>query len=68
MKVCVYGAGAIGGHLAGRLFKGGAEVSVVARGAHLAAMQRHGLVVHAPDGASEKTALGLGRRPTPQAR
>lgn len=50
MKVCVYGAGAIGGHLAGRLFKGGAEVSVVARGAHLAAMQRDGLVVHAPDG------------------
>ena len=50
MKVCVYGAGAIGGHLAGRLFKGGAEVSVVARGAHLAAMQRDGLVVHAADG------------------
>ena len=23
MKVCVFGAGAIGGHLAGRLFKGG---------------------------------------------
>jgi 2-dehydropantoate 2-reductase len=50
LKVCVYGAGAIGGHLAGRLFKGGAEVSVVARGAHLAAMQRDGLVVHAADG------------------
>ena len=50
MKVCIYGAGAIGGHLAGRLFKGGAEVSVVARGAHLAAMQRDGLHVHAPDG------------------
>ena len=50
MKVCVFGAGAIGGHLAGRLFKGGAEVSVVARGAHLAAMQRDGLRVHAADG------------------
>lgn len=50
MKVCVYGAGAIGGHLAGRLFKGGADVSAVARGAHLAAMQRDGLHVHAPDG------------------
>jgi 2-dehydropantoate 2-reductase len=50
VKVCVYGAGAIGGHLAGRLSKGGAEVSVVARGAHLAAMQRDGLVVHAQDG------------------
>ena len=50
MKICVYGAGAIGGHLAGRLFKGGADVSVVARGAHLAAIQRDGLTVQAPDG------------------
>lgn len=50
MKICVYGAGAIGGHLAGRLFQGGAEVSVVARGPHLAAVQRHGLVVQAVDG------------------
>ena len=50
MKICVFGAGAIGGHLAGRLFKGGADVSAVARGAHLAAMQRDGLRVHAPDG------------------
>lgn len=50
MKVCVFGAGAIGGHLAARLARGGAEVSVVARGAHLAAMQARGLTVHAHDG------------------
>ena len=50
MKVCIYGAGAIGGHLAGRLAKGGAEVSVVARGAHLAAIRENGLVVEAADG------------------
>lgn len=50
MKACVFGAGAIGGHLAARLAKGGADVSVVARGAHLAAMQQRGLTVHAPDG------------------
>ncbi len=49
MKVCVFGAGAIGGHLAGRLAAGGADVSVVARGAHLAAMQQDGLRVEAPD-------------------
>lgn len=49
MKVCVFGAGAIGGHLAGRLARGGAEVSVVARGAHLAAIQANGLRVIAPD-------------------
>ena len=49
MKICVFGAGAIGGHLAARLHKGGAEVSVVARGAHLAAIQERGLVVSTPD-------------------
>ncbi len=50
MKICVYGAGAIGGHLASRLHRGGADVSVVARGPHLAAIQTRGLTVHAVDG------------------
>jgi 2-dehydropantoate 2-reductase len=50
MRICVYGAGAIGGHLAGRLAKGGAELSVVARGAHLAAIRERGLTVRAADG------------------
>jgi 2-dehydropantoate 2-reductase len=50
VKLCVYGAGAIGGHVAARLAKGGAEVSVVARGPHLAAIQAEGLTVHAADG------------------
>lgn len=49
MRVCVYGAGAVGGHIAARLAEGGAEVSVVARGANLAAMRANGLVVHAAD-------------------
>src|SRR3984957_13057269 len=50
MRVCVYGAGAIGGHLAVRLAKGGADVSVIARGKHLAAIQANGMEVHAVDG------------------
>jgi 2-dehydropantoate 2-reductase len=50
MKICVYGAGAIGGHIAARLAKGGGGVSLVARGAHLAAIQANGLTVHAHDG------------------
>ena len=50
MRVCVYGAGAIGGHLAVRLAKGGAEVSLIARGPHLAAIQDKGLEVHTVDG------------------
>ena len=50
MKICVYGAGAIGGHLASRFHRGGAEVSIVARGPHLAAIRANGLTVHAVDG------------------
>jgi 2-dehydropantoate 2-reductase len=50
MRICVFGAGAIGGHVAARLARGGAEVSLVARGAHLAAIQANGLTVHAHDG------------------
>ncbi len=50
MRVAVYGAGAIGGHVAARLAKGGATVSLIGRGAHLAAIQRDGLTVHAFDG------------------
>ena len=43
MKICIYGAGAIGGYLAVELHRSGADVSVVARGAHLAAMRANGL-------------------------
>jgi 2-dehydropantoate 2-reductase len=49
MKICVFGAGAIGGHLAARLARGGADVSVVARGANLAAIKAGGLTIKAPD-------------------
>lgn len=50
MKVCVYGAGAVGGHIAARLAKGGADVSLVARGEHLAAIRANGLRVETKDG------------------
>jgi len=49
MRICVYGAGAIGGHVAARLARGGADVSVVARGLHLAAIRANGLTVGNPD-------------------
>jgi 2-dehydropantoate 2-reductase len=45
MKVCVIGAGAIGGLLGGRLAAAGNEVSLVARGAHLAAIRETGLAI-----------------------
>jgi 2-dehydropantoate 2-reductase len=50
MKICVIGPGAIGGHLAVRLAEGGAEVSVLARGAQRAAIAERGLRVQAADG------------------
>jgi len=43
MKICVFGAGAIGGYIGAKLAQAGAEVSLVARGPHLAAMQARGL-------------------------
>ncbi|MDB5743034.1 MAG: ketopantoate reductase [Polaromonas sp.] len=43
MKVCIYGAGAIGGWIGSGLAQAGCRVSVVARGATLEALQVHGL-------------------------
>ncbi len=42
-KVCIVGAGAIGGWIGARLAGAGCQVSAVARGATLDALQRHGL-------------------------
>jgi 2-dehydropantoate 2-reductase len=43
MRICIFGAGAIGGYLAGELALAGHEVCAIARGAHLAAIRNHGL-------------------------
>jgi 2-dehydropantoate 2-reductase len=43
MKICIYGAGAVGGLVAGRLAQAGHDVSVVARGAQLTAIRERGL-------------------------
>ncbi len=43
MKICVFGAGAIGGYLAVELALAGHEVCVVARGTHLEAIRKNGL-------------------------
>lgn len=45
MKICVFGAGAIGGYMGVKLAQAGADVSLVARGPHLAAMQEKGLTL-----------------------
>ena len=45
MKFCVFGAGAVGGFVGGMVARSGAEVSLVARGPHLAALRADGLEV-----------------------
>ncbi|WP_028228313.1 2-dehydropantoate 2-reductase [Paraburkholderia ferrariae] len=42
MKICIFGAGAIGGMMGVQLARAGADVSFVARGPHLAAMRERG--------------------------
>lgn len=49
VKVCIFGAGAIGGHVAGHLARAGAcELSLIARGDNLAAIRDKGLTVTTP--------------------
>ncbi len=45
MRICIFGAGAIGGYLGARLALAGAEVGLVARGPHLAAIRADGLTL-----------------------
>ena len=68
MKVCIFGAGAIGGFIGARLaLAGECQVSAVARGATLAALQQHGLrlvettgeTAHPVGASSDPAALGV---------
>jgi 2-dehydropantoate 2-reductase len=50
MRIAVLGAGAIGAYVGASLARGGADVHLIARGAHLEAMQRDGVKVRSPRG------------------
>lgn len=50
MKICIVGAGAIGGLMGAKLALAGEEVTLIARGAHLDAMQKNGLKLIEEDG------------------
>ncbi|TNF23105.1 MAG: 2-dehydropantoate 2-reductase [Rhodobacteraceae bacterium] len=50
MKIAVMGAGALGGYFGGRLAQAGHEVTLIARGAHLAALKANGLTIRSPKG------------------
>lgn len=53
MRIAVVGAGAIGGYLAARLILSGQPVTIIARGANLAAIRESGLKLRMPDGTEE---------------
>ncbi|KEZ77468.1 ketopantoate reductase family protein [Salinisphaera hydrothermalis] len=50
MRIGIFGAGGVGGYFGARWAAAGHDVTFVARGAHLAALQKDGLVLHSPRG------------------
>lgn len=67
MRVCIVGSGAVGGFFGAKLARGGHEVIFIARGAHLEAIRRRGLIVRDYKGEewrvrsqAESSAVGLG--------
>ena len=50
MRIAVFGTGAVGGYFGGRLAAAGEDVTFIARGAHLAALQEQGLRITSPKG------------------
>ena len=64
MKACIYGAGAIGGWLGVALAQAGCDLSLVARGATLAALRRDGLRLTRPDGSPVQVAVRASDQPS----
>jgi 2-dehydropantoate 2-reductase len=50
MRIAIVGSGGVGGYFGGRLAASGADVTFLARGAHLAALREHGLRILSPRG------------------
>ncbi len=63
MNICIFGAGAIGGFLGAKLVQAGANVSFVARGPHLVAMQANGLTLIEQNGAPFTVAVNASDDP-----
>ena len=53
MRICVVGAGAIGGFMGAKLALAGSKVTLIARGPHLAAIKKNGLKLILADGTEE---------------
>ncbi|PWR19874.1 2-dehydropantoate 2-reductase [Zavarzinia compransoris] len=63
MKIAVIGAGGVGGYFGARLAQAGHDVAFVARGAHLAALQKNGLAVEGAAGSFLLPAVHATRDP-----
>ena len=50
MRYIIYGAGAVGGTIGGKLFQSGHDVVLIARGDHLHAIRERGLRLRTPHG------------------
>ena len=64
MKICIFGAGAIGGYMGAKLAQAGAEVSLVARGPHLAAIKDKGLTLAEADRDPVNVKINASENPT----
>jgi 2-dehydropantoate 2-reductase len=62
LRICIYGAGASGGHFAIKLARTGHDVSVIARGPHLAAIREQGLQLRTGDEVMSAT-VAAGEKP-----
>ncbi len=63
MKVCVYGAGAIGGHIGALLSLVGVEVTLIARGPHLEVLKKDGLRLTTAEGAEHQVRIAATEDP-----
>ena len=63
MRIAVMGAGALGGYFGGRLAAAGNDVTLIARGAHLAAIRADGLRIQSPKGDVHITKIAATERP-----
>src|SRR5262245_50686101 len=57
-RICIFGAGAVGGHLAAKLAAAGHDVSAVARGANLAGIRARGLSLRTKIDGEDRTIAG----------
>ena len=64
MRIAVLGSGGVGGYFGGRLAAAGADVTFIARGAHLAALRERGLRILSPDGVIDVPHIKVTDNPT----